>query len=51
MNNIIDAIEARLQAQKDEIYFKDLQIAELKRQLAAAESELAALKGVAQCQQ
>lgn len=46
MKNIIEAIEARLQAQKDDIFFKDLQIAELRNQLAAAEQEIAELKGV-----
>ena len=46
MKNIIEAIEERLQAQKDDIYFKELQIAELKARLAAAENEIAELKGV-----
>lgn len=47
MTNIIEAIEAKLQEQKDAIFFKDLQIAELKEKLAAAEKENAELKGVA----
>lgn len=46
MKLIIEAIEARLQAQKDEIDFKQWQIADLKRQLEEAEKEIAALKGV-----
>ena len=46
MVNVIEAIEAKLQAQKDEIFFKNLQIEDLKKQLAAAENEIAALKGV-----
>lgn len=45
MMNVINAIEEKLQAQKDEIFFKDLQITELKNQVAAAEQEIAALKG------
>ncbi len=44
MNNIIEAIEAKLQAQKDEIFFKNLQIEDLKRQLEEAEKEIADLK-------
>ena len=39
MNNIIETIEAKLQAQKDEIFFKDLQIEDLKRQLEEANKE------------
>ena len=46
MKLIIEAIEAKLQAQQDEIFFKDLQIQEFKNQLAAAENEIADLKGV-----
>ena len=46
MVNVIEAIEEKLQAQKDAIFFKDLQIEELKKQLAAAEQEIAELKGV-----
>lgn len=45
MMNIIEAIEARLQAQKDDIYFKDLQITDLKQRLAKAEKELTEVKG------
>ena len=45
MNLIIETIEAKLQEQKDDIFFKDLQIADLKEKLAAAEKENAALKG------
>ena len=44
MKNVIEAIEEKLQAQKDEIYFKDLQIEDLKRQLDAALIEIANLK-------
>ncbi len=44
MKLIIEAIEAKLQAQKDDIFFKDLQIQDLKEQLAAAEKEIAELK-------
>lgn len=36
MVNVIEAIEEKLMAQKDEIYFKDLQIKELKKQLEEA---------------
>lgn len=39
MINVINAIEEKLQAQKDEIFFKDLQISELKKQLAEAAKE------------
>ena len=45
MKLIIESIEATLQAQKDDIFFKDLQIKDLKEQLSAAENEIAALKG------
>lgn len=45
MTNIIEAIEAKLQAQKDEIYIKNLQIADLEERLAKAEKELAEVKG------
>lgn len=41
MINVIKAIEEKLQAQQDEIFFKDLQIKELKKQLAEAEKEIA----------
>ena len=40
MMNMIAAIEEKLQAQKDEIFFKELQIEELKKELNAAESEI-----------
>lgn len=39
MKNIVEAIEKELQALKDEIYFKDIQIADLKNRLEAAENE------------
>lgn len=45
MKQIIEAIEARLQAQKDEIEFKQWQIADLRNRLEEAEKEIAALKG------
>jgi hypothetical protein len=35
--NVIEAIEEKLKAQKDEIFFKDLQISELKKRLKEAE--------------
>lgn len=44
MINVIEAIEKQLQAQKDEIFFKDLQITELKQQLAKAETQITKLK-------
>ena len=44
MKNIIEAIEKELQAQKDEIFFKNVQIEDLKRQLAEASKELEELK-------
>ena len=44
MNNIIEAIEAKLQAQKDEIFFKNIQIEDLKQKLEEAEKEIADLK-------
>lgn len=40
MKNIIEAIEKEMQALKDEAYFKDIQIADLKNRLEAAEKEL-----------
>lgn len=43
MLNVINAIEEKLQAQKDEIFFKDLQIKDLKEKLEAAENERGAL--------
>lgn len=45
MINVIEAIETKLQAQKDDIFFKDLQIKELREQLAEAEKEIKRLKG------
>lgn len=45
MLNVIEAIEEKLQAQKDEIFFKQIEIDELKRQLAAAQNEIKELKG------
>ena len=45
MVNVIAAIEEKLQAQKDEIFFKDLQISELKKKLEAAEIELEEANG------
>ena len=46
MVNVIAAIEEKLQAQKDEIFFKELQISELKKQLAAAEAEIKDLENL-----
>ena len=43
MINIIEAIEKQLQAQKDDIFFKDLQIKDLTQKLNEAEAEKAAL--------
>lgn len=45
MINVIEAIEAKLQAQKDEIFFKDIQIKDLKERLEKAEAERAELTG------
>ena len=45
MINVIEAIEEKLQAQKDDIFFKDLQIEDLKNQLATAKQEIEILKG------
>ena len=45
MKNIIEVIEKTLQEHKDIIFFKDLQIKELKTQLEEAEKEIAAIKG------
>ena len=39
MINVIEAIEKQLQAQKDEIFFKDVQIRDLKERLEKAEAE------------
>ena len=46
--NLVSAIEAlgeTIGKQKDDIYFKDLQIADLREKLAAAEKEIEVLKG------
>ena len=43
MTNIIEAIEKQLQAQKDDIYFQQVQIENLKKQLAEAEEDKTAL--------
>ena len=45
MKNIIEIIEKELQANKGTIFFHELQIKELKQQLAEAQKELAELKG------
>ena len=45
MNLIIEAIEAKLQAQKDELFFRKIEIDDLKQQLAAANAEIENLKG------
>ena len=44
MINVIEAIEQKLQAQKDEIFFKQMQIDDLTRQLKEAENENNALR-------
>lgn len=44
MKNIIEVIEAKLQEQKDEIWFKDVQIKDLKAQLEKANAEIAELR-------
>lgn len=41
---VLDAIGEKLQEQKKEIYFKDLQIADLKKALEEAEKEIVSLK-------
>lgn len=43
MLNVIEAIEEKLRAQKDDIFFKDLQINELKNQLKKAEETISML--------
>lgn len=48
MINVIETIEKQLQAQKDEIFFKQIQIDDLRKQLAAAEQKIAELKGGAE---
>ena len=49
MKNIIDAIEAKLQEQKDNILFKQILIDDLKKQLAEAEKEIKHLKEQREC--
>lgn len=46
MLNVIEVIEAKLQAQKDEIFFKDLEIKDLKTKLALAEAEIKRLENI-----
>ena len=41
---VLDAIGEKLQEQKKEIFFKDLQIADLKKALEEAEKEIESLK-------
>lgn len=41
---VLDAIGEKLKEQKKEIYFKDLQIADLKKALEEAEKEIESLK-------
>lgn len=41
MLNIIETIEAKLKAQKDDIFFKDMLIKDLQERLQAAELEAA----------
>lgn len=48
MLNVIEAIEKQLQEQKNEIYFKGLEIEHLRNKLEAAEKEIAELKGAAE---
>lgn len=45
MLNVIEAIEKQLQAQKDEIFFKDIQIKDLTERLEKAEAENVELHG------
>ena len=40
MKNIIEAIEADLQAKKDTIFFQEVQIADLKRQIEELKGEI-----------
>ena len=44
MLNVIQAIEEKLQAQKDELFLKKIEIDELKRELAAAQTEIKELR-------
>lgn len=45
MINVIEAIEEKLQSQKDALYCKDLTIQALKDELEDAKKEIASLKG------
>ena len=45
MNNIIEIIEEQLQKQKDEIFFKDMLIKDLRASLEKAQKEIEELKG------
>lgn len=47
MVNIIEAIDEKLQKQKDEIFCQKMRIEELTKELEAAKREIAALKGKA----
>lgn len=44
MNLIIEAIEEKLQRQKNELLYKDLELKDLKAQLEAAHADLADAK-------
>lgn len=46
MLNVIEVIEAKLQEQKDEIFFKDLEIKDLKNKLTIAEAEIKHLENI-----
>lgn len=46
MVNVIAAIEEKLQAQKDEIFFKDIEIKDLKNKLANAKAEIKDLESI-----
>ena len=48
---VIDALGDTIAKQKDDIFFKDLQIRELNEKLAAAEKELADFKNATKCKQ
>lgn len=45
MLNVIEAIERQLQAQKDDIFFKDIEIKDLKAQIVELQAENKRLKG------
>ena len=45
MLNVIEAIERQLQAQKDDIFFKDIEIKDLKVKVAELQAENKRLKG------